>query len=230
MNKAWKDTFIMHSETEQFQTLFCKTKENIKTILNHFEKSYIAYSGGKDSCVLLDLVLNLNTKTPAYHWDYGPYLIPREIEYKLINNAFKIGVHRLIYATSDKYRKHQNYVWYKEFLGKELPKLANAGFDLSFIGLRAEESYKRRQKTKTLLSNDNYMCNAFPLKDWTYKDIYAYLLKNNVPYLEKHYDKYSELVGYERSRFVTFHDPEFSQLSECLDGILMYKHKHDDIK
>jgi len=229
MDQVWRQTFTMHSETESFQELLEKTKKTIDLILSKFKKPYIAYSGGKDSCVLLDLILHINPKIIVFHWDYGPNLIPRIIEYRLINNAFKIGAERFIYVTSDRYLTNQKYVWYKDFLDKELPKLSKAGFDLSFIGLRAEESIIRAIKTKNILSHDKYMCNAFPLRDWTYRDVYAYLLKNKIPYLEKHYDKYSKLMGYDKSRFVTFHDPEFSQLTECVDGILMYKHKYDDI-
>jgi len=230
MDQVWEKTFLMHSETKSYQKRLQETEANINLILSKFKKPYIAYSGGKDSCVLLDLILKTNSTISVYHWDYGPYLIPREIEYKVIRNAFKIGAKKLIYATSEKYEKNEDYVWYKDFLGKELPELADSGFDISFIGLRAEESQKRKMRVKHLISYDKYMCNAFPLKNWTYRDIYAYLLKNNVPYLRDHYDKYSDLLGYKRSRFVTFHDPEFSQLSECADGILMYKHKHDDVR
>lgn len=233
MRMAQEHVFLLHAETDLFKKKVKKTRENIQTIFSSFRKPYVAYSGGKDSCVLLHLLLNFKKDIPVYHWDYGPYFIPRKLETLVIRNAFKMGAKQFIYATSEKYetsKRKKNHIWYKDFLGKELPRLTQHGFDLSFIGLRAEESYSRRYRTKSLISHDRYMANAFPLRNWTYKDVYAYLLKNNIPYPKKHYDKYSKLLGYKRSRFVTFHDPEFKQLSGALDGVLMYKHKNDDVE
>lgn len=231
MKKVWRETFLMHSKLQSFKDLVFSTRENIKFILSKTKKQYVAYSGGKDSCVLLDLVLKSNPGIPCFHWDYGPNLIPRRIEYTIIENALRIGAQKFFYATSSKYLKKESYVWYKDFLEKELPKLARFGYDLSFIGLRAEESCKRAIRTKDLLSHDGFMLNAYPLRAWSYKDIYAYLLLNHIPYLEDHYDKYSALMGYKRSRFVTFFDPEFDSLgARNVDGILMYKHRNEDVE
>jgi 3'-phosphoadenosine 5'-phosphosulfate sulfotransferase (PAPS reductase)/FAD synthetase len=220
----------MHSNLKAYKNLVQETKQTINLVLSNFDKPYVAYSGGKDSCVLLHLILKYDPDIMIYHWDYGPNFIPRTLEHKLLQNAFKMGARRMIYATSERYLRRETYVWYKDFIGHELPKLAEAGYDISFIGLRAEESSKRKHKTKKAIRYGSHMCNAYPLRNWSYKDIYAYLLRNKVPYLKEHYDKYSKLLGYNESRFVTFHDPEFSQLSKSIDGILMYKHKNDDVR
>lgn len=228
--ETWKEVFLMHSDTLLFKKTLKRAKECISIALSVFKKPYVAYSGGKDSCVLLHLVLNLKKDIKVIHWDYGSYYMPRSIETELLKNAIKMGGLNLETLTSPLYSKKKRQkanIWYREFLGKELPRLAHEGFDCSFIGLRAEESSSRKRRTKSFFSHDGHMVNCFPLRNFTYKDIYAYLLKHEVPYLAEHYNKYSALLGYAHSRFVTFFDPEFNKLgSSNVDGVLMHEYKY----
>lgn len=223
-------TFQTHSNLDYFKDLVLETKKIMSFILSKFKKPYIAYSGGKDSSVLVHLLMQLNPHITIIHWDYGPYLIPRTIESKIIDNALKMNVKHFRYMTSplyEKLKRNLNNVWGKEFMDKYIFSLAEEGFDCSFIGLRAEESHMRKAKTQDLLSHDDAMINAYPLRDWTWKDIFAYLLKYDVPYLKVHYDKYGGLLGYNKVRFVTFFDPDFKHLgSDNIDGILMPEFKN----
>lgn len=220
----------MHSETSIFKKRVINTYEDISFLLKKFKKPYIAYSGGKDSCVLLHFLMKIDPNTAVIHWDYGPYLIPRMIEARIIQNALNMGARYLRLLTSHSYNKlkrNVNNVWGKEFMERVLPSLVKEGFDCSFIGLRAEESHKRKARTLKMISKDKVMLNIYPLKDWTWKDIYAYLLINKIPYLNEHYDKYGVILGYDRARFVTFFDPDFKHLgSENIDGILQWDFKN----
>ncbi|MFW9872934.1 MAG: phosphoadenosine phosphosulfate reductase family protein [Candidatus Thorarchaeota archaeon] len=228
MDQAWIKTFLMHGKTYLFNQRLEKTRNFIKNKLSIYKKPYIAYSGGKDSTVMIHLMIQENSDIHVLHWDYGPYLVPRNIEEKIIENAKQIGVKNLLVLTSNLYiklKRNLKNVWGSEFMDKELPKLRDKGFDCSFIGLRSEESCKRKSKTRYKQGRDKYMDNIYPLTDWTYKDIYAYLLKFNVPYLKEHYDKYGKVLGYKNARFVTFFDPDFPE-NRALDGLLMWKFKN----
>jgi 3'-phosphoadenosine 5'-phosphosulfate sulfotransferase (PAPS reductase)/FAD synthetase len=66
------------------------------------------------------------------------------------------------------------------------------------------------------------MDNAFPLKDWKTLDIWAYIALNGLPY-HSQYDIKNKLMGWEKSRFVTFFDPEFNDTD--LDKFLFFKFK-----
>lgn len=218
----------MHSSTSQFKERLEKTRSFINKTLSTYKMPYIAYSGGKDSTVMLHLIIQENPMIHVLHWDYGFYLIPRKIEKKIIENAKIIGATNFIVLTSPLYKelkRNLKNVWGKEFMEKELPKLRREGFDCSFIGLRAEESSKRKAKTKGKQGKDNFMDNIYPINNWTYKDIYAYLLKFDVPYLKEHYDKYGKVLGYDKARFVTFFDPDFPE-NRALDGVLMWKFRN----
>lgn len=224
----------MHARTKEYTQKLNKTKSIIERALSNFSKPYIAYSGGKDSTALLDLVLSLNRDITVVHWDFGPYYMPREIFNHIIENAKKIGAKNLRTPTSTKYKQQKRKamnVLGQDFLGKYIPNLIEEGYDLAFIGLRAEESCKRRARTENYIRHDGKMFNCYPIRDWSYKDVWAYIVDNELPYLNEFYDKYGELLGDENTRFCTFFDPEFDKFgAKNLDGILMYKHKNDDVR
>lgn len=58
---------------------------------------------------------------------------------------------------------------------------------------------------------------AFPLRDWSARDVWAYLVDDEVPYPD-HYDRIAATTGdgspraYERARFTTFFDPKFEEI------------------
>ena len=62
---------------------------------------------------------------------------------------------------------------------------------------------------------------CFPLLNLTWKDVWAYIISNNLPY-PSIYDRYAEVLGYDKVRLVTFFDNEFEKLgAPYLDGVLM---------
>lgn len=234
MEFAKQETYLLHSKTSGYRELVSKTKSLIRNVLSSFKLPYVAFSGGKDSTVMLDLLIKERPEITVIHWDFGPYYIPRNIYNSLVKNAGNIGVKNLRIHTSKKYHSQKRRainVLGSDFLGKLVPSLAKEGFDLAFIGLRAKESYKRRAKTKNyVVPFQSHMMNCYPLRDWSYKDVWAYIVQNNVPYLSEFYDKYGLILGDKNTRFCTFFDPEFKNLGTGnLDGIIMVKNKNDDI-
>jgi 3'-phosphoadenosine 5'-phosphosulfate sulfotransferase (PAPS reductase)/FAD synthetase len=229
-----EQTYLMHSRTELFKEKVSTTKRIIKTALKQFEKHYIAFSGGKDSTALLDLVLNQDQEITVVHWDFGPYYMPRDIYDHIIENAKEIGTKDLRTPTSKKYEKLKRKainVLGQDFLGKYIPKMVEEGYDLAFIGLRARESCKRRAKLNNYIKHDGTMFNCYPIRDWSYKDVWAYIVKHELPYLNEFYDRYGEILGDKHTRFCTFFDPEFDKFGASnIDGHLMYKHRNDDVE
>ena len=109
--------------------------------------------------------------------------------------------------------------------GRVLPGLKAEGYDLSFVGLRAQEGCKRARRVSDLFENDSVLPNCFPVRHMKARDIWAYIVSNNLPYCS-HYDKYASLVGYEEVRFCTFFDKEFDKYGNSnLDGVLMTQFK-----
>lgn len=210
MQEHYKRMFELWSKTEIYKRRLAEAKKVISDFLQKEGKKYIAYSGGKDSTALMHMVLQQDKETMVLHWDYGRYYVPYKYLNQIISNAKLIGAKNLIIKTSKKYeimKRNAINVLGVEYLGKLIPQLISDGFSVSFIGLRAEESIKRRFTTKEFYEYKK-IYNVYPLKNFTYKDVWAYIVSNNIPYLN-HYDTYSQIEDISKIRFTTLFDPEF---------------------
>ncbi len=208
--------FLLWTETSEYKEKIEATKAIIKEALKNHRQSYVAFSGGKDSTTMLHLILQQDPTILVFHYDYGKYM-PRKLEKEIIKNAKEMGV-KNFYVDSG-----QN--WYRTFFGRIEKNLVKKGYDLVFVGIRKEESYKRRRRIKkgTFLGKID---ECWPLKNWTWKDVWGYIVKNNLSYPSV-YDKYIELLGYDKARFVTFFDHEFDKFgSSNLDGFLLWKERN----
>ena len=100
------------------------------------------------------------------------------------------------------------------------------GYNLQFIGLREEESLKRRRKINSKPFRCDRIIECYPLHRLSWKDVWAYIISNDLPYL-KIYDVYAKLLGYDKVRFATFFDPEFDKLGASnIDGVIIPEFKH----
>ena len=213
--------------TKEFKNKLKGTNEVISEALHSCKKSYIAFSGGKDSTVMLNLVLQIKPGCMVFHWDYGKFM-PRQIEREIIRNMKKLGAINYMVRTSKKYRyKNSNKVWYKEFFGKITSELIQEGYDLVFVGLRREESLRRKRRIDKNISLTSIK-ECWPIADWGWKDIWAYIFSNGLPYASA-YDKYCPVLGWDKARFTTFFDPEFDKFgSPNIDGVLMWRFRNID--
>ncbi|XRP97789.1 phosphoadenosine phosphosulfate reductase family protein (plasmid) [Methanocaldococcus sp. 16A] len=231
MDEKWREYFLIWAESEVFQEKLKKTKEIIKEALSKFKKPYIAFSGGKDSTALMHLVLSFDDSIMVLHWDYGPYYLPRPLEKEIIEIAKKCRAKNLRVETSKKYwilKRNAVNVLGVDYLGKLVPQLVKEGYDLAFVGLRAEEAVKRRLRTQEIYEYDKYkkITNVYPLRDWSWKDVWAYIVSNNLPYLS-YYDKYCPILGWDKTRFVTLFDLEFDKFgSSNIDNVLMWRFRN----
>jgi len=117
-------------------------------------------------------------------------------------------------------------VFYRVYFGLVAPRLLQEGYDCVFVGIRAEESVKRRLR---IAANRSLTAirEAWPLASWQWLDVWAYLVNNNVPYLSL-YDSRAELVGYDKVRFATLFDPEMADLgAESVDNVLHWRWRHE---
>ncbi len=226
MDNKWKQTFLLHSQTEEFSEKVKVAEGIITDALKRSSKPYIAFSGGKDSTCMAHLIIRQNPNVMVHHWDYGKYM-PRYLEDETIKNARMLGVKSLRVETSEKYNTDNiGPVWYSEFFGRILPQYKKEGFDAVFVGLRGEESSRRRRRLRAGKSL-SAMPEIWPLAKWSWVDVWAYTVKHNLPYISV-YDIYARVVGWDRVRFSTFFDPEFDKLGcSNLDGMLLWRHRND---
>jgi|Wag4MinimDraft_14_1082654.scaffolds.fasta_scaffold02726_2 3'-phosphoadenosine 5'-phosphosulfate sulfotransferase (PAPS reductase)/FAD synthetase len=222
-----KEVLKKWAQSEEFQQRLAEANKMILQALKRHKKMYVAYSGGKDSTALLHLVLHHDPNILVFHWDYGPYLMPRAYEKEIIENMRKIGAKNIYIDTSDKYKSREDTgIWYKEFFGRVVPELLKQGYDGCFVGIRKEESISRKLRIEAQKSLTKIK-EIWPLQDWSWKDVWAYIFAFDVPY-HSVYDKYAPIVGWDKARFVTFFDKEFDTLGASnVDGILSWRWRYD---
>jgi 3'-phosphoadenosine 5'-phosphosulfate sulfotransferase (PAPS reductase)/FAD synthetase len=171
-------TALLYAQLKPFKALANKTSGFIRWALERVENPYVACSFGKDSSVMLHLVLqhkpdvqvNFMCKTETDLID----------DYKSVINWWKqnmkVNINRISYLG-----------WLegatKTGIAKNMP---TEGFDSYFVGIRKDESVGRRI---TLLKDGLFYkmkdgkTRISPMADWKVNDVAVYMLANNLPIL-----------------------------------------------
>ena len=224
----WKEVFRQWAKTDEHLVKVEEARRIIAEALRRHQKPYVSFSGGKDSTCVLHLVLQQKPDVTVLHWDYGPYYIPRWLAAEFVENARRIGAVNIRVETSPEYERlgrNAINVLGRECLEKLIPNLKKEGYDLAFVGLRREESVRRRWRIDRGQSL-GIIPECWPVGNWSWKDVWAYIFGNDLPYASI-YDIYAPVVGWDKARLTTFFDPEFDKFGNSnLDGLLLWRFKH----
>lgn len=195
--------YLAHAKTANFSRQVAKAKTTVQEWLLLSTKPYIAFSGGKDSTVLLHLVRSLSPDILAVFGD-DEWHLPETLEFL---NATP-NLHRI---ASSSFHCDWFTAWEDgpgrvpgnvEWVGSP-DKNDSAGFwaereayDGVALGLRAEENSYRKVHLKTygMIHQEQkhglWQCN--PLAWWNLNDVWAYILVNDLGY-NKAYDRMSDM-------------------------------------
>lgn len=214
MKREDRELFLIHAEDDGYKNRISNARKITKS--NSNKKPYIAFSGGKDSVVMMHLVhTTLGNKIPVFHYDYGELMLPKY--FKEIQDIMKSTGAEVIIG-----KRYKN--WYKDFFGIHQITLKKR-FDLAFVGIRKEESRSRSMRIKKGESL-GMIKESWPVADLTTMDVWAYIVENDLQYLS-FYDEYSKLQKITDLRFVTFFDREFDKLgSSNIDGVINWREKY----
>ena len=176
-----KRTADIYAQMNPYKALVNKTSGFIQWALNKVKDPYLACSFGKDSGVMLHLVLQQLPNIPVI-------FISRK-ETNLVDN------YKEVIAEWGNLNIHEiNFMGNTlDFVDKSVIKTAiepiKQNFDSFFVGLRAEEAVGRRI---TLRHHGNFykmkdgLVRICPLAHWSTRDIATYCLSNNLPTLNKY--------------------------------------------
>jgi sulfate adenylyltransferase subunit 2 len=169
----------------------------IRESLELCEKPYVAFSCGKDSSVLADLVFDIDPTVPLRFLSSGEtrllHDVDKVIDYFRVRGADvqEINIDRVFSeGWSDSSWEAQRKA------GNRDMELLNIGYDAVFMGLRAQESRRRQislmaQRTEGLPPYcyrykhiRNGMLRICPLAEWKTEDVAAYLHQKQIPVLD----------------------------------------------
>jgi len=173
----------------------------IEAVLSKHKYPVVAFSGGKDSTVVLDLVRKIDSDVPAVFCNTGVEAKTTYEYIKRVDNVINLKPRKTYWQCVDEYgfpemkgkstqRVNACCEWLKDKPMKEFIKKENV--DLVFTGITMGES---RQRMMFLKHYGEYMYvkswkvwKCHPISTWTEKDVWDYIKSNNLDY-NKGYDK-----------------------------------------
>lgn len=170
---------LLYSKLNKFKRLVHETEQFIKDSLQQVKNPYVACSFGKDSIVMLHLILEYKPDIKVI-WITFP-------ETKYLNNYYEV---------SEKWKEIFKINLEEIFI--DIPADVNFNdkeafpkhpYDSYFVGITSEESVKRRITLKTkgkFYKKNDGMIRIAPLANWQINDIAAYILSNKLPFLESY--------------------------------------------
>lgn len=197
--------YLLHARSPRFQRLLSSTVGIVEEALSRCQSPYAAWSGGKDSTVMLDILRRRVPGIAVAFFDSGAefpdvltYIERLSAEWNLnltwIEPAHSIlDLYRMAGMFGSGERKPLADGELKRILIDDPARTMEAqGHDAAFIGLRAEESKTRKLNVAThgtihAMARSGVL-HVQPLARWTARDVWAYLVSEGVPWCPV-YDK-----------------------------------------
>lgn len=194
MPAAQRKRFQLHARKPAYHAKVTAARERVARMLASCQKPYIAFSGGKDSHVVLSLVRAELPNVPAVYFDADcaypgvqhllartPWVIKHPATEPFLETLTRLGL-----THPDLEAETMRTTVY----GPIRTLRAQYRFDGVFYGLRAEESAGRRKHAQvkgaqfTYKNADRGAEACQPIYDFDYLDVWAFIVAQELPYCE----------------------------------------------
>lgn len=157
-----------------------KTINRIKYIGKKYDKILVAFSGGKDSVVLYDLVKKADINV-TFRYQNTTIDPPKTLSFIRKNYPdVEIAHPELSFFKLVEKKGLPNR--YQRWCCSILKESNNNGFDIIMLGVRREESAKRSDRK--VLDRNKKDLQFNPIIDWTEKDVWNYIKIYNLPMIK----------------------------------------------
>lgn len=190
--------FQLWAQTRQHQYRVRKAQERIEQWLDRIKNPYIAFSTGKDSTCILNLVREQRPITPAVYFD-------ADCAYPESKETLAQTENTIIFPTQesllDTFRRFGGFEGGKALeretmrttVYEPIKRLIEVyAFDGVCYGLRAQESHGRKMNAQIRGAIFQYkrdrLWGCQPIHDWLYDDVWAYIVSQKISYCTV-YDK-----------------------------------------
>jgi len=198
-----KEFYLLYSRLERHQNVLTRSKKLIETVVAECQRPYVAASFGKDSLCLLHMAAGIKPYIDAIYVRCGefddwpdidrvidefvaryPVTLHETKAMSIVECYRKVGQFYIYPDTPEKKRADAEYA--RSFMNAIKTKAQGLGCDCALVGLRKEESKRRRILLNTrgndMYAKSNRIREVFPLSDWTGRDVWAYIYANDIPY------------------------------------------------
>lgn len=176
-----------------FRWRITEAQQVLRKWLQQCKTPYVAYSGGKDSQVVVDLILHVDRSVKVVWHDEG-WILPGTVEVVQATEAFYgISIIRVHERQSADEFFAEFGIWPRcsqrrpvDFEADHWSEIVeHFGFDGVAMGLRMDESshrYLSLRKTSLRKTHYDNLWHVYPIRSWTWQDVWSYILANNLPY------------------------------------------------
>ena len=154
---------------------------------------YVACSFQKEASVIMDMLVKIEPRARFFTLDTGLFFSETYTTWRQMEERYDVKVE--VYQGMSLARQgemHGDELWNRDpdaccGIRKVAPlKEALAEVDGWISGLRREQSPMRSAASKLQWDRKNELWKANPLADWSEKDVWRYIVENDVPYNDLH--------------------------------------------
>jgi phosphoadenosine phosphosulfate reductase len=169
-------------------------EEVLATAVERFHpRLYVACSFQKEASVIMDMMLRIEPSARFFTLDTGFLFEETHATWRRLEERYGVKVD--VYSGGPV----EEGLWRRDpdaccGIRKVSPlKQALADVDAWIAGLRREQSAERASTPKLQWDDKHELWKVNPLADWSQKDVWRYLVDNDVPYNELHDSGYDSI-------------------------------------